>query len=182
MCCNTDCFAKYINMYCTCTVLLFSCTCSLNSSLLLLQLWLICTCTHACILMLYAIILYQNYWGNTNSVLLCLAKDTTDTVTWTYWVCGCGYSLSHRHFPHLCRLPRPPSTCTRWDRCTQRNLHCWDSHRCTAEQQEWSTRPHLSRRGREKSHDYPNTKFKPSVLLSTLRFGSAMVKCWTDGV
>ena len=76
----------------------------------------------------------------------------------------CGYSLSHRHFPHLCRLPYPPSTCTRWDRCTQRSLHCWDSHRCTAEQQEWSTRPHLSGRGREKSHDFPNTKLEWNIV------------------
>ena len=101
MCCNTDCFAKYINMYCTCTVLRLPLCytshvhmCSLNGSLLLLKLWLICTCTHACILMLYAIILYQNYWGNTNSVVLCLAKDTTDTVSWTDWVCDVG-TLSH---------------------------------------------------------------------------------------
>ena len=51
MCCYT---------YCTCTVLRLPLCytshihmCSLNGSLLLLQLWPICTCTHACILMLY---------------------------------------------------------------------------------------------------------------------------------
>ena len=68
MCCNTDCFAKYISTYCTyiasiyciCATIAHALCyashvrmCSLNSSLLLLQLWLICTCTHACILMLY---------------------------------------------------------------------------------------------------------------------------------